>query len=123
MQLNYLLDAGAFIVRPDGTFAVDPAKIKDGVAALTREIMTIQAEGNYAKAKEMAIDSASSVRRCSALLDKLTERPSRYRAALCHRRSIAERESVSAPNRERLRPAVFRRKPIFFAARAAAAED
>jgi hypothetical protein len=53
MQLNYLLDAGAFLVRPDGTFGVNAAKIKDGVNALTREFMTIQAEGNYEKAKEM----------------------------------------------------------------------
>jgi len=53
MQLNYLLDAGAFTVRPDGTFAVVPAKIKEGVASLTREFMIIQAEGNYEKAKEM----------------------------------------------------------------------
>ncbi len=53
MQLNYLLDAGAFIVRPDGTFAVVPAKIKQGVTSLTHEFMTIQAEGNYEKAKDM----------------------------------------------------------------------
>ena len=53
IQLNYLIDAGAFKVRPDGTFAVDNAKIGDAVTALTREIMTLQAEGNYAKAKDM----------------------------------------------------------------------
>ncbi len=53
MQLNYLLDAGAFTVRKDGTFAVEFAKVKDAVTALTREFMTIQAEGDYAKAKEM----------------------------------------------------------------------
>lgn len=53
MQLNYLLDFGAFVARPDGTFAVNPAKIKEGVASLTREFMTMQAEGNYEKAKEM----------------------------------------------------------------------
>ena len=53
VQFNYLLDAGAFIVNPDGSFAVDPAKIKAGVEGLTREIMTIQAEGNYEKAKEL----------------------------------------------------------------------
>ncbi len=53
MQLNYLLDAGAFMVRSDGTFAVVPGKIKAAVTALTREFMTIQAEGNYTKAKEM----------------------------------------------------------------------
>ena len=52
IQLNYFLDAGAFKVRPDGTFTVDDAKIADAVTALTREIMTLQAEGSYAKAKE-----------------------------------------------------------------------
>ena len=31
IQLNYLLDQGGFVVRDDGTFAVDAAKIKDGV--------------------------------------------------------------------------------------------
>jgi hypothetical protein len=53
VQLNYLIDQGAVTVRPDGTFTVNPAKIKDGVTGLTREIMTIQAEGSYAKAKAL----------------------------------------------------------------------
>jgi len=51
VQLNYLLDQGGFVARPDGTFAVNPSKIKAGVAGLTHDIMTIQAEGDYAKAK------------------------------------------------------------------------
>ena len=50
VQLNYLLDQGGFVSRDDGTFAVDPAKVKTGVVSLTREIMTMQAEGDYAKA-------------------------------------------------------------------------
>src|SRR5206468_8611405 len=54
VQLNYLIDHGGFTVKPDGTFAVDRAKIKEGVAGLTREIMTIQAEGSYDKAKALA---------------------------------------------------------------------
>jgi Peptidase family M49 len=54
MQLNYLIDQGGFVAKPDGTFAVDRAKIKDGVASLTRELMTIEAEGNYDKAKALA---------------------------------------------------------------------
>jgi len=53
IQLNYLLDAGGFVARPDGSFAVDEARIKDGVIGLTREIMTLQAEGDYEKAKQM----------------------------------------------------------------------
>jgi len=53
IQLNFLLDYGALTVNRDGTFAVNSAKIKEGVIALTREFMTLQAEGNYAKAKDM----------------------------------------------------------------------
>src|SRR4029077_20339742 len=53
LQLNYLLDHGAVIVNADGTFAVVDAKIADAVADLTREIMTLQVEGNYGRAQEM----------------------------------------------------------------------
>src|SRR5204863_2238079 len=53
IQMNYLLDAGAFKVRQDGTFTVDNAKIADSVMSLTRDIMTIQAEGDYATAKAL----------------------------------------------------------------------
>jgi Peptidase family M49 len=53
VQLNYLLDQGGFVVRPDGTFTVNRSKIKEGVTGLTREIMTIQAQGDYAKARAL----------------------------------------------------------------------
>jgi hypothetical protein len=51
VQLNYLLDQGGFVAKPDGTFAVDLVKVKQGVTGLTHDIMTIQAQGNYAGAK------------------------------------------------------------------------
>ena len=48
----------------------------DAVTALTREIMTLQAEGNYAKAKDDdRRSSASSGRRCKTVLDRLTAVP------------------------------------------------
>jgi hypothetical protein len=53
LQVNWLLDTGGFRVNPDGTFAVDFSKVKDGVASLTHEIMTIQATGDYAKAQAL----------------------------------------------------------------------
>ena len=53
VQLNFLLDQGGVQVKPDGTFAVNPDRVKEGVTALTRDIMTIQAEGDYAKAKAL----------------------------------------------------------------------
>jgi hypothetical protein len=53
IQLNYLIDQRGFVINGDGTFAVNKDRIKEGVAGLTRDIMTIQAEGNYAAAKEL----------------------------------------------------------------------
>ena len=53
IQLNYLLDQRGFLVNNDGTFTVNRDRIKEGVAGLTRDIMTIQAEGNYAAAREL----------------------------------------------------------------------
>ena len=40
MQLNYLLDQGAFRVAKDGTFSVDAKKVKTAAKTLTKEIMT-----------------------------------------------------------------------------------
>jgi hypothetical protein len=75
VQVNYLLDAGAFKVRQDGTFTVDNAKIADAVTALTKEIMTLQAEGNYAKAKDM-IERLGVVRpEVQKVLDRLVGIP------------------------------------------------
>src|SRR3954447_11167377 len=75
VQLNYLLDAGAFKVRQDGTFTVDNAKIGDAVAGLTREIMTLQAEGSYAKAKDL-IECLGVVRpEVQKLLERLSSIP------------------------------------------------
>lgn len=75
VQLNYLLDQGAFTVNADGTFAVNPAKIREGVNALTREFMTLQAEGDYAKAKSM-LETLGVIRPgTKAVLDTLTAVP------------------------------------------------
>ena len=75
IQLNYLLDRGAFRVNADGTFSVDAAKMREGVTALTREIMTLQAEGSHAKARQM-IETLGVLRPpTKAVLDKLTAVP------------------------------------------------
>jgi hypothetical protein len=75
IQLNYLLDQGGFTVNDDGTFAVDAGKIRDGVSALTREIMTLQAEGSYDKARAL-IERLGVMRpETQRVLDRLTEVP------------------------------------------------
>jgi hypothetical protein len=69
------MDYGAFTVNRDGTFSVNSAKIKDGVIALTRELMTLQAEGNYAKAKDMITKLGIVRPDVQRALDKLSNVP------------------------------------------------
>ncbi len=53
IQMNYILDKGGFVSHGDGTFAVDYKKIKQAVIDLDREFLTIEATGDYARAKDM----------------------------------------------------------------------
>lgn len=53
IQLNYLLDKGGFVSHGDGTFSTDFKKIAQAVIDLDREFLTIEATGDYARAKEM----------------------------------------------------------------------
>lgn len=53
MQFNYLTDKGAFVGKPDGTFAVDFQKIKLAVRDLVHDLLEIEATGDYARAKKM----------------------------------------------------------------------
>jgi hypothetical protein len=90
--LNYLLDASAFKVRPDGTFDVDEARIADAVTSLTREIMTIQAEGNYTKAREL-LDRLGTIRpEVKRVLDKLTDVPVDIEPRFVTAERIADRQ-------------------------------
>lgn len=54
LQINYMMAAKAFVYdEATGTFSVDIPRAKEAVKNLTGEIMTIQAAGDYQKAKEM----------------------------------------------------------------------
>ncbi|HMF98749.1 MAG TPA: hypothetical protein VKE96_30825, partial [Vicinamibacterales bacterium] len=75
IQLNYLLDQRAVTIEGNGTFAVNPDRIKEGVAGLTREIMTIQAEGDYEKAKSLGERLGIVRPRVQQALDKLQSIP------------------------------------------------
>jgi hypothetical protein len=58
LQFNYLQDKGGFVRTSDGRFAVDIAKVKAGVRDLASELLTIEATGDYARAKKMLNDLA-----------------------------------------------------------------
>lgn len=75
VQFNYLLDQGGFVAHKDGTFSVDSAKIRQGVEGLTREIMTIQAEGSYDKAKDLGTRLGTVRPEVQRALDKMGKIP------------------------------------------------
>jgi len=75
LQFNYLMDKGAFVARPDGTFAVDFAKIQPAVRDLVHDLLTIEATGDYAGAKKM-LDELGVLRPAlQQALSKLTDIP------------------------------------------------
>ena len=76
LQFNYLMDEGAFVHdAKNGTFTVNFATIKSAVRKLTAEIMTIQAEGSYDKAKAM-LDTYGVMRPAmQAALDRMNKLP------------------------------------------------
>jgi Peptidase family M49 len=53
VQLNWLLDAGAFKVAPDGRFTLVPEKLGPAIESLARELLTIEATGDKPRAKAL----------------------------------------------------------------------
>ena len=98
IQLNALLDAGAFVANADGTFRVEPTKIRDAVKALTTEIMMVQARGDYAGAK--ALMARATIRPEVQAARSARRRACRYRAAVHDGRSpdaVALSQAESCP--------------------------
>jgi hypothetical protein len=56
IQFNSLMDKGAFVQHPNGTFSVDMSKIKGAVAELDHDLLTIEAQGDYAGARTLMDD-------------------------------------------------------------------
>ena len=76
MQFNYLTDEGAIKYNQHaGTFSVDQSRIKDGVRKLTHDLLTLEAEGSYDKAKAI-LDKYAVIRpEMKQAFDKLTNVP------------------------------------------------
>ena len=104
IQVNYLLDKGGFQANPDGTFAVDFSKIKQAVSDLDREFLTIEATGDYARAKKM-LDTLAVIRpEVQRALDRLTHIPTDIEPVFVTANRIAPRQ----PNERGAEPAALR---------------
>ena len=75
VQFNFLADHGAFVERPDGTFEVNYTKVKGAVRDLTHLLLTIEAQGDYAAARNL-LDRLGVLRpSMTAALEKLKDIP------------------------------------------------
>jgi Peptidase family M49 len=91
LQFNYLSDKGAFVARPDGAFEVDYHKVKAAVRDLDHDLLTLEAEGNYAGARHM-LDTLGVVRPAvRKALDSLQDIPVDIRPIDVTAQSIAPR--------------------------------
>ena len=75
VQFNYLMDKGAFAQQADGTFAVDMEKIKQAVRDLDHDLLTLEAEGDYAGPKKMLDDLGVIRPGMKKAFDRLEEIP------------------------------------------------
>lgn len=53
VQFNWIFDRGGFVLNPDGTFAVDFAKVRGAVESLSREVLTLQGDGDKGRAQKL----------------------------------------------------------------------
>ena len=75
IQLNYFLDKGGVTVSPDGTFAVDSGRIKQNVIDFTRDLMTMEAVGDYAASKQLIATMAVVRPPVQRVLERLASVP------------------------------------------------
>ena len=105
VQFNYLLDKGGFKANPDGTFSVDFSKIKQAVRDLDRNLLTIEAVGDYSGAKQM-LDSFGVIRpEVKRALDRLAHIPTDIEPIFV----TADRVAPAAKNEPGAEPAELRR--------------
>lgn len=75
MQFNYLLDKGAYVANPDGTFSVDLSRIKDAISSLDHDLLTLEATGDYNGAKKMLLQLSVVRPEVQNALDRLKAIP------------------------------------------------
>ncbi|CAA2977942.1 nudix hydrolase 3 [Olea europaea subsp. europaea] len=71
LQFNYLFDKGAFVLHPDGTFSVDFDKVEGVVETLSREILTLQAQGDKRTAQTLLSKYCLMTQPLKCALEKL----------------------------------------------------
>ena len=88
IQINYILDKGGFVSLGDGKFGVDFGKIKQAVIDLDREFLTIEATGDYARAKDLMTKYVVIRPEVQVALDKMKAVPNDIRPEFVTARTL-----------------------------------
>ena len=88
IQMNYILDKGGFVSLGDGRFGVDFSKIKQAVIDLDREFLTIEATGDYARAKDLMTKYVVIRPEVQVALDKMKTVPNDIRPEFVTARAL-----------------------------------
>jgi hypothetical protein len=103
MQFNYLLDRSAIQVGKDGAFALDWKKVKPAFRDLTRDLLTLEATGDYPGAKKL-LDTMAVVRpELARALAKLEHLPTDIEPVFTTAKELVP--AVVSSGQEFLRPA------------------
>jgi hypothetical protein len=73
MRFNFFEREGAFTRQEDGTYRVHFEAMKEAVTASVKEILTIQGDGDYERARELVNADGRMVETLSADLDRVNE--------------------------------------------------
>ena len=97
IQFNYLMDKGAFVEEKDGTFSLKMDKVKQAVTDLDHDLLTLEAHGDYAGAKNM-LDELGVLRPpVRRALDKLTAIPTDIEPIFVTAEEVAPSAKPEAP--------------------------
>jgi hypothetical protein len=97
MQFNFLVDKGAFVVHPDGTFSVDFSKIQQAVKDLDNKLLTLEATGDYDGAKKMLAELSVVRPEVQRALDRLKSVPTDIEPIFVTAQALAPASTPGAP--------------------------
>jgi hypothetical protein len=97
VQFNYFLDKGAFIANADGTFSVDIAKMKEAVAGLDHDLLTLEATGDYAGTKKLLSEMMVIRPETQKALDRLKSLPTDIEPQFVTADSLSQVNAAKSP--------------------------
>jgi hypothetical protein len=103
IQFNYLMDKGAFRQQADQTFTLDLEKFKQGVRDLDHDLLTLEAQGDYAGAKKLQDEMGVVRPALQKALDRLQGIPTDIEPIFVTADELAPEKASAEPVRKKKR--------------------